>query len=236
MEQSTAAAFGVLENIVFAFQGLSDMLGSTFHATHSSFMAMVAVVEQFGNLRNMLGGFLGLFGLVRLVRDSIYWILGIDPPLRELTPDEFAEWERSGEQVLPDGTVPPGQAGQPRPQIARANRKPFILFFLFAVGIPWIFSKLVRFLQEQQMKKERRALEAAAARGDPQAKAILEGKDPATLGMVMGPDGRPMPVGQPGPGMGKLVFARAKHPFEPQNPQELALERGDIVAVLSKVR
>ncbi|KAI9002618.1 Peroxin 13, N-terminal region-domain-containing protein, partial [Hyaloraphidium curvatum] len=231
MEQSTAAAFGVLENIVFAFQGLSGMLESTFHATHSSFMAMMSLIDQFGNLRNMLGGFLGLFGLVRFLRDSVYWLLGRDPPVRELTPDEFAEWERSGETVLPDGTVAPGQ----KPLVARANRKPFLLFFLFAIGIPWIFSRLVRFLQEQQLKRERRALEAAAARGDPNAKAILEGRDPAELGL--GPDGQPLPglAGPPG-APGKLVFAKAKHAFEPQSPQELALERGEIVAVLNKVR
>lgn len=223
MEQSTAAAFGVLENIVFAFQGLSDMLGSTFHATHSSFMAMVAVVEQFGNLRQMLGGFLGLFGLLRFLRDGAYRLVGLDPPIRELSPEEFAEFQAS-ETPLPDGTVAPGQ----KPN-TRASRKPFLLFLMFAVGIPWIFTKLVRFLQEQQIKKERAALEAAAARGDPQAKAILEGKQ-------IGPDGQPMGLpGQPG-APGKLIFARAKHPFEPQGPQELALERGDIVAVLSKVR
>lgn len=41
VEQSTQQAFFVLDQIVQAFGGFSQMLDSTFHATHSSFMAMV---------------------------------------------------------------------------------------------------------------------------------------------------------------------------------------------------
>jgi hypothetical protein len=41
------------------------MLESTFHATHSSFMAMVGVAEQFGNLRN---GMAGVFNIVAMLR------------------------------------------------------------------------------------------------------------------------------------------------------------------------
>ena len=47
------------------------MLESTFMATHSSFFAMVGVIDQFGQLRNVLGSVLGLFGLVRWIRDLI---------------------------------------------------------------------------------------------------------------------------------------------------------------------
>ena len=41
MEQSTQSTFQVLDQIVQAFGGFSQMLESTFFATHSSFMAMV---------------------------------------------------------------------------------------------------------------------------------------------------------------------------------------------------
>ena len=46
IEQSTAAAFGVMDQVVQAFGGFAQMLESTFFATHSSFMAMVGVAEQ----------------------------------------------------------------------------------------------------------------------------------------------------------------------------------------------
>ncbi|CAG8609489.1 4945_t:CDS:2, partial [Racocetra fulgida] len=55
MEANTAAGFHMIESIVNAFGGFAQMLESTYFATHSSFMAMVGVVEQFGNLRNYLG-------------------------------------------------------------------------------------------------------------------------------------------------------------------------------------
>ncbi|KAI0759433.1 hypothetical protein BD413DRAFT_651214, partial [Trametes elegans] len=38
---------------------------------HFSFFAMVGVVEQYGQLRNALGSILGLFGLVRWMRDLL---------------------------------------------------------------------------------------------------------------------------------------------------------------------
>jgi len=76
MEASTQQAFSVLESIVMAVQGLAGMLESTLTATHTSFMAMVSVAEQFGNLRSTLGGVVGVFGLLQGLRDLAYRVIG----------------------------------------------------------------------------------------------------------------------------------------------------------------
>ena len=57
-ENSTAQTFALLQAVVQTFGGFAQMLESTFTATHSSFFAIVGVVEQFGQLRNALGSVL----------------------------------------------------------------------------------------------------------------------------------------------------------------------------------
>ena len=71
LEATTQNTFQLLHSIVQTFGGVAQMLESTFMATHSSFFAMVGVIDQFGQLRNALGSVLGLFGLVRWIRDLI---------------------------------------------------------------------------------------------------------------------------------------------------------------------
>ena len=71
LESTTQNTFALLHSIVQTFSGVAQMLESTFMATHSSFFAMVGVVDQFGQLRNALGSVLGLFGLVRWMRDIL---------------------------------------------------------------------------------------------------------------------------------------------------------------------
>jgi len=71
LENTTQHTFALLHSIVQTFTGVSQMLESTFMATHSSFFAMVGVIEQFGQLRNALGSVLGLFGLLRWMKELI---------------------------------------------------------------------------------------------------------------------------------------------------------------------
>ncbi|CAG8542476.1 1866_t:CDS:2 [Diversispora eburnea] len=95
MEASTAAGFHMIESIVNAFGGFAQMLESTFFATHSSFMAMVGVVEQFGNLRNYLGQVLSIFALIRWLKHLFYKIIGKKAPVNpeELNPIQFEQFQ-----------------------------------------------------------------------------------------------------------------------------------------------
>lgn len=145
----TAATFQMLEGIVTAFAGFSQMLESTYMATHSSFFAMVSVAEQFGNLRDTLGSILGIFTLMRWIRTLIAKLTGRPPPAdaTALTPAAFARFE---------GRRAPGppEAGQP----PRASRKPLLFFLAAAFGLPYLMSKMIRSLAASHEEEERKRL------------------------------------------------------------------------------
>lgn len=177
LESSTAQTFAVLQSIVQTFGGFAQMLESTFMATHSSFFAMVGVAEQLGNLRNALGTVLGLFGLIRWMKDVItgqrYRQGGMG--------SEFAEFLNR----------PPGSVQNPN--APKPSRKPLIIFLAAMFGIPYLMHRLIRSLQ-----------------------ARLPPPPPPTH--LLDPN--------------NLQFARALYSFTTSEQAELALNKGDIVAIL----
>ena len=142
LESTTQNTFALIHSIVQTFSGLAQMLESTFMATHSSFFAMVGVADQLGHLRNALGSVLGLFGLLRWLRDLITGRQsagGLDTEFREFV----------------NGRPIQGPMGPPPP---RASRKPLIIFLLAIFGVPYAMAKLINILDE-------RAKAQAAANG-----------------------------------------------------------------------
>ncbi|KAB2574067.1 putative peroxisomal membrane protein [Lasiodiplodia theobromae] len=196
--QSTAATFQMLESIVGAFGGFAQMLESTYMATHSSFFAMVSVAEQFGTLRQTLGSVLGIFTLMRWIRTAIAKLTGRPPPAssKELTPANFHSFNGR----MPDGSPAP----------SRPSKKPFIMFMLTVIGLPYLMGKLIRAMARSQEEEERRRLEAM----------------PADQQQQMDPS--------------KLEFCRVLYDFTPEantnavQGVDLAVKKGDLVAVLGK--
>lgn len=136
LEATTQNTFALLHSIVQTFSGVAQMLESTFMATHSSFFAMVGVADQFAQLRNALGSVLGLFGLLRWMKEVI-----TGRPSSAGMNHEFREFMNGRPPV-------PGQAprGPPPP---KASKKPIIMFLLAIFGIPYAMTKLIRLLQER---------------------------------------------------------------------------------------
>jgi len=137
LENTTQHTFALLHSIVQTFTGVSQMLESTFMATHSSFFAMVGVIEQFGQLRNALGSVLGLFGLLRWMKELI-----TGRPSNQLG-GEFREFING--KPVQGPSPPPG----PRP-----SRKPLIIFLLAIFGVPYAMHKLIRILSERQQQQQ----------------------------------------------------------------------------------
>ncbi|KAI0827169.1 Peroxin 13, N-terminal region-domain-containing protein [Trametes gibbosa] len=137
LESTTQHTFALLHSIVQTFSGVAQMLESTFMATHSSFFAMVGVVEQFGQLRNALGSVLGLFGLVRWMRDLLSGRHG----------QGSAGAMRGEFRDFVNGRPVQGPAGPPAP---KASKKPLIIFLLAIFGVPYAMHKLIRILNERQ--------------------------------------------------------------------------------------
>ncbi|KAI9784772.1 MAG: Peroxisomal membrane protein PAS20 [Geoglossum umbratile] len=208
--QSTQATFQIIESIVGAFGGFAQMLESTYMATHSSFFAktpppaIVSVAEQFGNLRNTLGSILGIFTLLRWFRTLLAKLTGRPLPAdaADLTPSAFAAFE--GRAVLPDGSPAP-----PRP-----SKKPFLVFMLAVVGLPYLMRKFIKAIARSQEEEEQRRRLAG-----------------------VGPNGEPLSTNPQQLDPSKLDFCRVLYDFAPEAGVagvDLAVKKGDLVAVLSK--
>lgn len=125
--------------------GLKQIHSSnTFHDT-----AVVAVAEQFGNLRDTLGHVLGIYTIMRWMRALIAKITGRPPPAdaMALTPASFARFEG---RHAPDGAA---GAGASKP-----SRKPLIFFLLFAFGLPYLMTKMIRSMAASHEEEERKRL------------------------------------------------------------------------------
>ncbi|KAG0651200.1 Peroxin-13 [Hyphodiscus hymeniophilus] len=205
--QSTQATFQIIESIVGAFGGFAQMLESTYMATHSSFFAMVSVAEQFGNLRNTLGSILGIFTILRWLRTLFAKVTGRPPPAdaTALTPSAFANFE--GRKMLPDGS----SVTPPRP-----SKKPFLFFLAAAFGLPYLMGKMIKALAASQEEEARRQAAAGQVQFGPDGQPIQQQVDPS-----------------------KLDFCRVLYDFTPESGAavqgvDLAVKKGDLVAVLSK--
>lgn len=134
LETTTQTTFALLHSVVQTFAGMAQMLESTFMATHSSFFALAGVVDQFAQLRKALGSVLGLFGLVR-------W-------LKDLLTGRTAAGQMRGEfRDFVNGRPVQGPPPNPAP---KASRKPIIFFFLAIIGVPYAMHKLVQLIASRQ--------------------------------------------------------------------------------------
>lgn len=171
---------------------------------------MISVAEQFGNLRNTLGSTLGIFTLMRWFRTLFAKLTGRPPPAdaTALTPSAFAAFMhgRSVPALLPDGSPAP-----PKP-----SRKPFFMFILAVFGLPYLMGKLIKTLARSQEEEAKRRQQ-----------------------VLVGADGETAQAGQAAPlDPSKLDFCRVLYDYTPESQEsagiDLAVKKGDIVAVLSK--
>lgn len=111
------------------------MLESTFFATHSSFMAMIGVADQFGQLRNYLGQVFSILSLYNSAKSLLYRITGQTPPF-----DPSSLSVEAFQQDL-----------KPKP-----SKRPLFIFLGLVIGLPYLMAKLI-----QRMEKNKPALQSA---------------------------------------------------------------------------
>lgn len=101
-------------------------------------------------------------------------------------------------------TLPDGSPAPPKP-----SKKPFFMFLVALFGLPYLMSKLIKTLARSQEEQRRQ---------------------------LMGPNGEPLSQNQIDPS--KLDFCRVVYDYTPESQDsqgiDLAVKKGDIVAVLSK--
>ncbi|KAF2132823.1 hypothetical protein P153DRAFT_364090 [Dothidotthia symphoricarpi CBS 119687] len=100
-----------------------------------------------------------------------------------------------------------GRASDGSPSIAKPSKKPFIMFMLAVFGLPYLMGKLIKTLARSQETEQKR----------------LMTENPQAYGEPLDPN--------------KLEFCRALYDFTPNSNMQgmdLAVKKGDMVAVLSK--
>lgn len=166
---------------------------------------MVSVAEQFGNLRNTLGSALGIFTIIRWFRTLIAKITGRPPPADATALTPSAFAAFMNGRSAP-ATLPDGTPAPPKP-----SKKPFFMFLIALFGLPYLMSKLIKTLARSQ---------------DEQRKQLM-----------IGPNGEPMQQDQ-SMDPSKLDFCRVLYDYTPESQEtagvDLAVKKGDIVAVLGK--
>jgi peroxin-13 len=139
ISNTTQHTFALLHSIVQTFGGFAQMLESTFMATHSSFFAMVGVIDQFAALRDVLGQVLGVFGLIRWVKGVL---TGEGLVQRSTLTDEFQHFVNR----------PPGAPPLPaNAKVEKPSKKPIIVFLLAIFGIPYLMHKIIKRLAERRL-------------------------------------------------------------------------------------
>ena len=144
METSSREAFRLIDTVVQAVGGFAQMLNSTFYATYSSFMAIVSMAEQFGNMRHYLTSMFSIFVWYRNLKRLFYmYILRRKPPLalNQVVPSEFQKFELEHS----DDTR----------KSSRISRTPVILFLAATFGVPYLLSKLIKLFRSIEERRQR---------------------------------------------------------------------------------
>lgn len=209
LSNTTQHTFALLHSIVQTFGGFAQMLDSTFMATHSSFFAIVGVIDQFAALRDVLGHVLGVFGLIRWAKGVLSGE-GVVP--RSALTDEFNAFVNNA----------PGPNGARPGASQKPSKKPIIVFLLAMFGIPYLMHKLIRRLADRPPLQLMPSI-------DPVTGQPILAPQPQQQIMATDASGQPIPLDA-----SKLSFAQALYAFDTTATQELALKKGDIVAVLSR--
>ncbi|KAJ2880310.1 Peroxisomal membrane protein PAS20 [Coemansia aciculifera] len=132
LDASTRSTFQLVESLVGAFGGFARMLESTYFATHSSFMAVLGVMDQFGMLRSSItsavGSTFAYDGLRRLISRATGQPMSVNKG--DLDAGNFAEYEKR----------------------SRISKRSLLMFFAIIVGLPYLMTKVIRSIASRQRR------------------------------------------------------------------------------------
>ncbi|EGV61996.1 hypothetical protein CANTEDRAFT_115454 [Yamadazyma tenuis ATCC 10573] len=145
LAEGTQATFQLIESIIGAVGGFAQMLEATYMATHSSFFTMVSLAEQFGNLKNALGSLLGIYALINFAKKLFYKVTGRTYNYG-LNLKEFSKFETNQKKL--EDNLRRTSSGK-----SRISLKPLLLFLAASIGFPYLLSKAIQKINEQQQRR-----------------------------------------------------------------------------------
>lgn len=162
--EGTQATFQLIESIIGAVGGFAQMLEATYMATHSSFFTMVSLAEQFGNLKNALGSLLGIYALIAFIKKIFYKVTG-QTYNYGMNLKEFSKFEKQQKKLEDNIKRQQGQlAGSSK---SRISLKPLLLFLAASIGFPYLLSKAIQKLNEQNQRRQREQQQLMGPGGAP---------------------------------------------------------------------
>ncbi|GIY50321.1 peroxisomal membrane protein PEX13 [Caerostris extrusa] len=130
-EESTRPAFESIESVVEVVSSISMMLESTYHAVHSSYSAILGVVDQFSRLKDHFAEVLSVLSLIRGLRWLCLKVLYL-LRLRKDNPSVEAAWFSAKKS-----------ANSEMPGEVQGSAWPFFMFLSLVIGAPWLMFKLL---------------------------------------------------------------------------------------------
>ncbi|KAK6454362.1 Peroxin 13, N-terminal region-domain-containing protein [Scheffersomyces xylosifermentans] len=169
--EGTQATFHLIESIIGAVGGFAQMLEATYMATHSSFFTMVSLAEQFGNLKNALGSLLGIYALIAFVKKIFYKVTG-QTYNYGMNLKEFSKFEKQQKKL--EDNIKRQQQGGMAGSKPRISFKPLLLFLAASIGFPYLLSKAIQKLNEQNQRRQQEQHQLRGPGGAPLDPANLQ--------------------------------------------------------------
>ena len=206
-EQSLTQSFSQSTQATFQIiESIVGAFGGFAQMMESTYMATHQSFFAMVSVAEQFGNLRNTLGSILGIFTLMRWVRTLIARLTGRPPPASSQDLTPANFAQFNGSMPDGSPAPPR-----ASKKPFIIFLVTAFGLPYLMGKLIRALARNQEEEERRRLEA-----NPQAL-----------------DAQPLDPS-------KLDFCRVLYDFTPeansQNVQgvDLAVKKGDLVAVLSK--
>ncbi|PLW43857.1 hypothetical protein PCASD_05805 [Puccinia coronata f. sp. avenae] len=114
LAHSTQSTFQLLESLVMAFSGFSQLLESTFMMTHSSFFTFIQLIEQFNLFKFSITKILSLFDLLKWAKGRI---TGSNP-----SSSTTSRWSANFKRFDPTSSSPDGKNSSTHPRGHPGNR------------------------------------------------------------------------------------------------------------------
>ena len=224
-ENQTRGTFELIENIVNAFAGFAQMLESTYIATHSGFMAMMGVADSFNHVKQYFASALEMIAIWRYFKRFWFWLTGRN----EFTPSAFERYNQSRGMTGSDyRRIGPNKTFSKKPLF-------FVLFVLF--GIPYLFNKFLSLMaNDGPITNSNKRIEDEHSEGIHQKPELSDQQtDRQVEHLTQGKSSTVTNKNNNGSeSVAEYEFGRALHQFKAESPNELGVEKGDLIMMVEK--